>query len=130
MKRAQLLVLLLALAGAATAQPEPDFHGVPGVVINHVPASMGNYIGSPSIAILPGGAYVASHDLFGPGPEGQTVVVHRSEDRGRSWREIARFPGFWSNLFVHGGALYCMGVSGQYRSVVLRRSVDGGHTWT
>lgn len=103
---------------------------VPGVVVAHVPASTENYVGSPSIAILPDGAYVASHDLFGPGPQHDTVVVYRSEDRGHTWREVARFPGFWSGLFVHCGALYSMGVSREYGHVVIRRSLDGGRTWT
>lgn len=39
---------------------------VPGVVVNHIPAHTGIYIGSPSICILPNGDYVASHDQFGP----------------------------------------------------------------
>ena len=39
---------------------------VPGVVIDHIPASEQRYVGSPSLAVLPDGAYVASHDEFGP----------------------------------------------------------------
>ena len=39
---------------------------VPGGVIDHVPAVTGTYVGSPSIAILPDGTSVASHDFFGP----------------------------------------------------------------
>ena len=48
------------------AQPEPV--PVPGVIIAHRAASTENYIGSPSLAVLPDGSYVASHDFFGPGP--------------------------------------------------------------
>jgi hypothetical protein len=39
---------------------------VPGVIVRHIPAKTGKYIGSPSICILPNGDYVASHDHFGP----------------------------------------------------------------
>ncbi len=38
----------------------------PGVVINHIPASSQIYIGSPGIAVLPNGDYIAKHDQFGP----------------------------------------------------------------
>ena len=40
---------------------------VPGVIIDYSPAETGKYIGSPSMAVLPNGDYVASHDFFGPG---------------------------------------------------------------
>jgi hypothetical protein len=66
----------------------------PGVVIDHQPAAIGQYIGSPSIVILPGGEYVASHDLFGL-KSGQTTsavtLVFRSTDRGQSWQKTAEF---------------------------------------
>ena len=81
---------------------------VPGTVIDHSPASSGIYIGSPSLAILPSGAYVASHDEFGPSStefsRGVTQVFG-SNDRGQSWRPIATLQdAFWSTLFVHRGA--------------------------
>lgn len=107
---------------------------VPGVVVSHLKADTGEYIGSPSIAILPDGAYVASHDVFGPGTTEfsfATTFVHRSEDRGRTWRRIARVePAFWSNLFVHGGVLYLLGTTHHHGLLVIRRSDDGGFTWT
>lgn len=106
----------------------------PGTVIDHSPASTGIYIGSPSIAILPDGAYVASHDQFGPGSTEHTAavtLVFRSEDRGATWRRVARIqPAFWSNLFVHAGALYLFGVTHHHGLLVIRRSEDGGRTWT
>ena len=43
-----------------------DHPVVPGVVIDHSPAASGIYIGSPSLAVLANGNYVASHDEFGP----------------------------------------------------------------
>jgi hypothetical protein len=107
---------------------------VPGIVIDHIPASTGNYIGSPSICILPDGDYVASHDYFGPGStehqQAQTVVF-RSADRGKTWKKISLINGqFWSNLFVHRNELYIMGTWKHYGNLVIRRSVDGGVTWS
>ena len=37
---------------------------VPGVVVNYIPASTKNFIGTPSICVLPNGDYIASHDHF------------------------------------------------------------------
>lgn len=104
---------------------------VPGVIVNHVPASTETYVGSPSIVILDDGSYVASHDLFGPGSTYDTSLIFRSTDRGSTWRRIATVNDcFWSNLFVHRGALYLMGTSGRFKSAVIRRSEDGGRSWT
>ena len=91
-------------------------------------------MGSPSIVILKGGAYVATHDLFGPGSTQNTSAVtrvFRSEDRGRTWRQTAEFSDqFWSNLFVHRGRLYLMGCTYEYGRPVIRSSRDGGRTWS
>ncbi|RUL85420.1 exo-alpha-sialidase [Tautonia sociabilis] len=112
-------------------RPEPDRALVPGVVIDHSPASSRQYIGSPSIAALPGGMYVASHDFFGPGSTRDTTVVFASKDRGASWTRIAVIKGqWWSTLFFHRGALYLMGTSREYGETVIRRSDDRGFSWT
>ena len=37
---------------------------------------------------------------------------------------------YWSSLFHHRGAAYILGTSQQYGSIVIRRSDDGGFTWT
>ncbi|MHC4507817.1 MAG: exo-alpha-sialidase, partial [Planctomycetota bacterium] len=108
-----------------------DHWRVPGVVIDHSPAESGRYIGSPSIAALGHGSYAASHDYFGPATNENRTAVFRSDDSGRTWRRLAEFDGqFWSSLFVHKGALYIMGTGGQYGGAVIRRSTDGGATWT
>ena len=121
---AAAVALLGALAaGLAQAPPVP-----PGVVIDHEPPAGARYIGSPSIAILPGGGYLASHDFFGPGSTQSTsgvTRIFRSADRGRSWRPTAELDGqFWSNLFVHRGAVYCEFSAGlrNSRSVRVGRS--------
>jgi hypothetical protein len=120
-----LLAALLLLADVAAP---------PGVVIDHQPASTRQYIGSPSIAIMPDGAYVASHDFFGAGSTQSTSAVtrvFRSTDRGRTWSQTAEMRDqFWSNLFLHRGKLFLMGTTYEYGRIVIRASNDGGRTWT
>lgn len=118
--------------GASPAQPK--FDKVPGVVITHSPQSSGQYIGSPSIAVLPNGDYLASHDFFGPKTkehEKAISEVFRSSDRGQTWKQVARLEGlFWANLFVHNSAAYIMGPHKHHGLINIRRSTDGGNTWT
>ncbi|MDZ4860527.1 MAG: sialidase family protein [Candidatus Hydrogenedentes bacterium] len=125
-----MAMLFTVIAFAA----EPDFSTVPGVIINHIPASEERYVGSPTIAVFPDGTYAAAHDEFGPKSgyfTGAITNVFRSEDRGASWEQTARIEGaLWSTLFVHRGALYLLGVDKEYGPVLIRRSEDGGHTWT
>jgi hypothetical protein len=109
-----------------------SFAGLPpGVVIAHSPASSRQYIGSPSLAVLPDGTYVASHDLFGPGSTLDRTRVFASKDRGVTWARLTEIAGqWWSSLFVHNGELYLLGTSRQDGFAVIRRSTDGGRTWT
>jgi hypothetical protein len=77
------LLLVVATVGAKD---------VPGVVINHIPASSQIYIGSPGIAVLPNGDYVAKHDQFGPRSteHGRAITeVFGSSDCGASWSRRA-----------------------------------------
>ena len=107
---------------------------VPGVVVDHIPASTGVFIGSPSICILPDGSYLASHDHFGPGSaEYQQAItsVFRSMDKGKSWKKISEINGqFWSNLFVHRDTVYIMGTWKHHGNLIIRRSGDSGKTWS
>ena len=111
-----------------------DPPAVPGVVIDHRPASSGIYVGSPSVAVLPNGDYVASYDEFGPkSTEHSRAVSHifQSRDRGSSWKRISTIDGaFWSTLFTQRGALYLLGPDKHHGNVLIRRSSDGGVTWT
>ena len=106
-------------------------------------AATRTYLGSPSLLRLPGdapcraGEIVATHDYFGPGcprnheAEEHLTSVYRSGDDGRTWHQVTHLANaFWSNLFWHRGALYLLGCSQQYGSIVIRRSEDGGDTWT
>ncbi|UFU06075.1 sialidase family protein [Ruania halotolerans] len=104
---------------------------VPGTVIGHSPASSRAYVGSPTIVVLPDGDYLAGHDLFGPGTNFDTQMIYGSTDQGATWTHRATLTGqFWSTLFLAGGSVWTIGASRQYGNVVIRRSDDGGHTWT
>jgi len=127
-----MLVSLLSLL--FIAQLSVRAQKVPGVVVNYIPANTQTYIGSPSICILPGGDYVASHDHFGPAStehERPLTAVLRSSDRGKRWGKISEIDGqFWSNLFVHNDVLYIMGTWKHHGNFIIRRSDDGGKTWS
>ncbi len=142
MKRLLLSCTLLCLATAcahaqSSSSSDHSFaspNEVPGVVIDHSPASSGLYIGSPGLAVLPTGEYVASHDFFGPKSTEHTsaqTAVFRSTDRGQTWSKIADVQGqFWSTLFVHHRSLYLLGTDRHHGNAIIRRSNDGGITWT
>ncbi len=135
--RASVALCFLAIPtsvnGQVTSRPSVPTT-VPGVVIDHSPQSSGLYIGSPGLAILPDGTYLASHDFFGPSSnekECATTVVFRSGDRGLTWRRIARLQClFWASLFTHGGAAWLLGTEKHHGRVVIRRSTNEGVTWT
>ncbi|MCP5516313.1 MAG: hypothetical protein H7A45_03540 [Verrucomicrobiales bacterium] len=126
---------LAASLSAAT----PDFSQAPGVIIDHLPAVSGLYVGSPGLAVLPNGDYLASHDHFGPQSgehERAITAVFRSGDRGATWERVSTVDGqFWSTLFVppsalFPGAAYLLGTDAHYGQAIVRRSTDGGRTWT
>ncbi|MBN2046599.1 MAG: exo-alpha-sialidase [Anaerolineaceae bacterium] len=106
-------------------------------VVKYQPERTRTYLGSPSLVRLPDGALLASHDYFGKGcprnhegEEGLTSI-YRSEDDGASWVNITHIMNcYWSTLFVLGEAVYILGTSQQYGSIVIRRSDDGGFTWS
>lgn len=105
----------------------------PGIVIDYSPASTGVYLGSPSIAVLEDGTYVASHDGFGKGSVGYpcTTYIFRSEDKGCSWTFASKVEYMtWGKLFVHDGILYLMGMEAGLRPCRLLSSTDGGRTWS
>ncbi len=128
------LTLFVYIIAAITFHLDAKSKKVPGIVVSHIPASTGIFIGSPAIAVLPGGDYVASNDFFGPGStenqQGLTAVF-RSADKGESWKKIAEIKGqYWSNLFIHKGLLYIMGTWKHNGNIIIRRSMDGGVHWS
>ena len=95
------------------------------------------YLGSPSLIRLDSGDLLATHDYFGPGcprnheNEEHLSSVYRSSDEGKTWTNVTHVAGqYWSTLFKHRGAVYLIGTSQQYGSIVIRRSEDNGNTWT
>ncbi len=127
---AALFTLTLVLSTRMIAA-EPSVPSVPGVVIDYSPASSRSYIGSPSIAMLTDGSYVASHDFFGPGSGNNRTAVFVSMDRGKTWKKQTELTGqWWSTLFVHKEQLYIIGTTTEYGSCVIRKSADDGKTWT
>ncbi|WP_367875287.1 hypothetical protein [Luteolibacter sp. Populi] len=118
---------VLTLACTALAVPNDPFVAIPGTVIAESPVGSGISVASPSIAILPNGNYVALHDTYGAY---QMETVFLSTNRGATWAQVAEFPGQWHNLFLDAGQLYAMGTQRSDGSMVIRRSSDGGLTWT
>lgn len=130
--RVSILALLTLTAVSRSA--EPDFSKVPGTIITHSPASSKVYIGSPGIVVLKDGAYLTKSDEFGPGTTEHVSAVtnvFRSEDRGQTWKRIARLDAlFWACIFTHKDAVYLLGTTHHHGRVVILRSDDGGSTWT
>ncbi len=124
-----LLVLSGIGRGAVT-----DFSTVPGTIITHQPASTGIYLGSPGIASLPDGTYLAKCDEFGPKSTENSVAVtrvYRSRDRGQTWAHaVTVSPMYWASIFTHRDAVYLLGNAKQNGDIVIMRSMDGGATWT
>jgi hypothetical protein len=105
--------------------------------VKYQPERSLTFLGSPSITRLPDGALLATHDYFGPGcprnheAEESLTSVYRSENDGASWHLVTHvMNSFWGGLFTHGGSAWLLGASQQYGSIVIRRSDDGGFTWT
>ena len=122
----QITFLVLIFISSLAQKHEKDT--VPGTVIAHIDADAGNYI-----VKLPDGTYLASHDIFGKGnsPKKNHTLIYKSRNKGKSWEKIAQVKDqFWSTLFFHKDALYLFGTTKEYGFCIIRKSVDGGYTWT
>ncbi len=121
---------------------ERDARGVPGVIVHQVdtPSLLKRVLGravyttSPSIAVLPGGDYVISANIFGRGSGADisgTTFIYRSADKGGNWQLLTTLLDMKrGSLFVHEGSLYIWGYTAAPGSIVIRKSEDGGHSWT
>ncbi len=110
-----------------------DFSKVPGTPIAHSPSTSKIYLGSPYICMLDDGTYIASHDLFGKWnyKEGAVTRIYESKDKGETWKHISDVYGQgWSILMPHKGELYLLGNGAGIAGFVVRKSSDGGRTWT
>jgi hypothetical protein len=111
-----------------------NMNKVPGTVVAHSAQATQIYLGSPSICVLPDSNYVVSCDLnstLAPYVDSPVTWVFLSGNKGKTWNKIATLQGqFWSQLFYHGNALYIMGTSKSGGDILIRKSLDGGHTWT
>ncbi|QRR17948.1 exo-alpha-sialidase [Burkholderia sp. MS389] len=127
----RLLIAALCMTCAMTAANADSVPAPPGEVIAHSPAATRVYLGSPSLALLPNGDYVASFDTFGAAAAQNRVSVFASHDKGATWSRLADVPDqYWSSLFVLNGALYLMGTNRSMGTPSIRRSDDGGASWT
>ena len=122
------------VAANSPENSEFDFSKVPGTVIAHSPKTSGIFLGSPSICVLPDGTYIASHDLFGRNwqeKHGSSTLIYESKDKGQTWKQIGRADGQeWVPLFYHKGALYLIGAGVPHYGFVVKKSIDGGRTWS
>ena len=133
--RALLLTVLFGVS---------EVGAVPGSIVNFWDPDNDQYIGDPSIAILPNGDYIASHDGFGPAHTAQITYVYRSTDQGDTWAPYGNDPTDMnrlvgqsqSTLFVSGGDLYSLGIAADVGAnpagdwLSIRKSTDGGLSWT
>ena len=94
-------------------------------------------VGSPTLVTLGGGDILAAHDYQGEGTsalpkdERYRTSVYRSSDRGLNWQHITDLRGFlWGTMFVSRGSVYLLGTTRGYGDIIIRRSDDGGSTWT
>ncbi len=125
-----LFIICSALVGSPISAA-PAKTNFPGVVIRHLPATNQAYLGSPSIAVLNNGTYVVSHDVFGKDSTRDQTFVFESHDRGANWKQISEIQGqWWSTLFVHRTNLFLIGATRENGFLGVRRSSDGGKTWT
>ncbi len=131
-----LICMIIGSYAQASHAQSTQFNGVtvPGVVIDHSPASTGVYLTSPTITIMSDGSYIAATDLSGPGSTEFTIGhtrVYRSTDDGQSWTQQSEVAGaFWSSVFEYDNQLYLAGPSKAGGDWVIRASSDNGATWT
>ena len=131
MTRLSILFIICSALVGSPISAAPAQANFPGAVIRHLPATNQAYLGSPSIAVLNNGTYVVSHDIFGKDSTRDQTFVFESHDQGANWKQISEIQGqWWSTLFVHRTNLFLIGTTRENGFLGVRRSSDGGKTWT
>ncbi len=127
-----LFILIFSTTLSFGQSYNPD---VPGTVINHKAASSGVFVGAPSITIMPNGDYIVSHNFTSiqKGDRGKIhkTAIFKSGDQGKTWKLLNEMKHQrWSTVFYYRGALYLIGTYEAFGNAVIRKSTDGGKTWT
>ncbi|MFA4867105.1 MAG: sialidase family protein [Pedobacter sp.] len=106
-------------------------------VVKYQPPASNIYVGSPTILKLANGTLLVAHDYFGPNrprdAQGRSnyTSIYKSTDNGLTWSLVSNISGmYWANLFEHKGAVYLIGTSAAMASIAIRKTTDGGLTWT
>lgn len=90
----------------------------------------GQYLCSPSMVRLPGGALLSSMDLFAGGTPQNLSLIFRSDDNGETWHYVSElYPCFWGKLFLHKGDVYMLACSTEYGDLLIGKSTDEGKTF-
>ncbi|MFD1628249.1 sialidase family protein [Pseudopedobacter beijingensis] len=107
---------------------------IPGEIIAHQAVETNQFIGSPGLCVLPNGSLLVTHDLFGKGSTefiSAQTNVYLSDNKGKNWHQIAMIDGqFWSKPFYYNDKLYLIGTDKHHGNLIIRESVDSGHTWS
>lgn len=127
------VLLILSSIGAVHAAPQREnTPPPPGTVIARSVDWEKAFLGSPSMEILSNGTYVFTHDNFN-----KHTDVYQSTDRGNTWAKVGQFDRQRSGtLFAIADVLYQVGyampeIKGVSPScVAIRKSTDGGKTWS
>lgn len=126
--------MLLALALAPAMAPSAEFSSTspPWVVIEPPEFRTSLSLRDVSLCEASDGALVLAWSRGQKGI-GTRLRIARSIDVGCTWERIAELEHIsGATLFAHGGRLWLLGVDGPGRrgALVVRRSDDGGRTWT
>ncbi|MBL8857786.1 MAG: exo-alpha-sialidase [Planctomycetes bacterium] len=127
---APLLTLLVQAPTAPRAVETP-----PWIVVHSEPSVDFAGLGSPQLVLLPSGEYVAGFTYVGHHGTSAGLMLAHSVNRGLTWTAGDTVKGSGdASLFVHDKFLWAMGIDGGLSAVsgqaVIRRSSDGGRTWT
>ena len=102
-----------------------------GKVVGHLAGISGeNTFHLPSLLMCSDGSYKAAATVLAS-PLGCHVKIYHSSDAGLSWSMRSTVaPQYGGALFESGNALYLIGNTYDGGELVIRRSYDGGTTWS